>query len=128
MSDINVVCVAGRLTKDSELRFTSNGTPVAKFSLAVNRWAKDKEEANFFDITLWGKQAESLNPYLTKGRQVVIQGELEQQRWEKDGQKFSRVGVTARHVQLVGREEKKDDPIRERPTAGPEDFDDDIPF
>ena len=128
MSDINVVVLAGRLSKECELKFTNNGTPVAKFSIAVNRWAKDKEEVSFIDITLWGKQAESLAPYLTKGKQVVIQGELVQDSWEKDGQKFSRVGVTARQVQLVGsKDEQKQAP--QTPQAGPENFqDDDIPF
>jgi len=138
MSDINKVFIIGRLTRDSELKYTTNGTAVAKFSIAANRYAKDREEVSFFDVTVWSKQAESLNPYLTKGKQVAIEGELRQERWEKDGQARSRVEIVARQIQLVGSKDDKSEPKRSEPKKqeryqgpGPEDFQDDtdeIPF
>ena len=106
MTDINRVFLVGRLTRDAELRFTTAGTPVGKFSLAVNRSKKsgDKwdEEVNFFDIVLWGKTAEALSKYLIKGKQVAIDGELRQSRWEQDGQARSRVEIHAANIQLLG--------------------------
>lgn len=140
MSDINQVVICGRLTRDSELKFTTGGTAVARASVAVNRYAgqnKD-DEVSFFDVIIWGKQAEGLNQYLTKGKQVVISGELKQERWEKEGQKQSRVEIVARSIQLVGSKDEKSEPKKEEPKKqekyqgpGPEDFQDDadeIPF
>ncbi len=127
MKDINITVLAGRLTRDAELRYAKSGTAVGAFSLAVNRSVKrgDKweDEASFFDCTMFGKRAESLQQYLVKGTQLIVSGELEQQRWEKDGQNRSKVVVIVNDVQLVGgkREAKHDDP------QGPEDFDD-LPF
>lgn len=103
MSDINSVVLCGRVTKDAELKYTSGGTAVSEISIAVNRYAgKDKgEEVSFFEVNLWGKTAEALVQYLTKGRQIVVQGELRQERWEKDGQKQSKVTVNAQFIQLL---------------------------
>jgi single-strand DNA-binding protein len=105
-SDINKVFLVGRLTRDAELKYTNTGTAVSKFSLAVNRNKRSgdqwSEEANFFDLTLWGKQAEAVNQYLTKGKQVAIEGELRQNRWEQDGQKRSKVEINVNHLQLLG--------------------------
>ena len=106
MTDMNRVFLVGRLTRDADLRFTNSGTPVGKFSIAVNRSKKngDKwdEEVNYFDIVLWGKIAEALSKYLLKGKQVAVDGELRQSRWEQDGQKRSRVEVHANNIQLLG--------------------------
>ena len=105
-SDTNVVVLIGRLTRDSEIKYTAAGQPMCKFSIAVNRRKKNgdqwEDEANFFDITLWGKQAESLNQYLLKGKQVGVNGELRQDRWQQDGQSRSKVEVVASSVQLLG--------------------------
>ena len=106
MNDINNVFIVGRLTKDMELKFTSSGTPVGSMSIA-NNWSKksgDKweDEVNFFDVTLWGKLAESLSQYLTKGKQIAVSGELRQDRWEQDGQHRSRVKINASSIQLLG--------------------------
>lgn len=105
-NDINSVVLIGRLTRDSELKFLANGTAVGRFSLAVNRIKgsgdQREEEVSFFEVTLWGKTAETLNPYLTKGRQVCITGELRQSRWEQDGQSRSKIEIVANSVQLLG--------------------------
>jgi single-strand DNA-binding protein len=99
----------GRLTRDAELKFTNTGLAIAKFSLAVNRRTKKGEtwqdEASFFDAVLMGKRAESLSKYLLKGKQISIQGELRQDRWEQEGQKRSRVEIMVNDVQFLGTRE-----------------------
>lgn len=104
--DINQVILVGRVTRDAELRYTASGSALCNFSVAINRRVKKGEqwtdEASFFDLTLWDKQAENLNKYLVKGTQVAVQGELRQDRWEKDGQKFSKVQVFVSNLQLLG--------------------------
>lgn len=105
-SDINSVVIVGRLTRDAELRYLNSGTAVASIFIAVNRSKKDGDqwisEANFFDVSYFGKGAEGIKPYLTKGTQIAVQGSLRQDRWEKDGQKFSRVNILADSIELLG--------------------------
>lgn len=111
MTDINRVVLIGRLTRDlgndqRDFAYTPNGQARANISIAVNRSRKQGDqwvdEANFFDVTIWGKTAENLKPYLTKGKQIAVEGYLKQDRWEKDGQRFSKVGVVADTVMLLG--------------------------
>lgn len=105
-ADINSVTIVGRLTRDAELKYTNSGSAVTTMGLAVNRSRKDGEqwveEANFFDISLWGRRGESLNQYLQKGSRIAVTGELRQERWEQDGQKRSRVVIHASNIQLLG--------------------------
>jgi single-strand DNA-binding protein len=140
MNDMNIVAINGRLTKDAELKYTSGGMAIATFSLASNRSVKkgDKweDEANFFDCTMFGKSAEAVKQYLTKGQQVSISGELRQERWEKDGQKQSRVTIIVNHLQPMGgkqtHEERPQSTQRQNvqnSVVPPEDFTgDEIPF
>ncbi|MCK9547619.1 MAG: single-stranded DNA-binding protein [Sphaerochaeta sp.] len=105
-NDLNVVALVGRLTRESELRYSSGGMAICRFSIAVNRRKRTadnrwEDEANFFDCTLFGKSAENLNQYLDKGRQVSIIGELRQSRWEQDGQNRSKVEVVVNSLQLL---------------------------
>ena len=104
--DINHVVIVGRLTRDAELRYTNSGSAVANISLAINtRRRRDDQwvdEAHFFDAVGWGKTAESLSPYLTKGKQIGLEGELRQNRWEQDGQRRSKVEIFTRNIQLLG--------------------------
>ncbi|MDR2553420.1 MAG: single-stranded DNA-binding protein [Treponema sp.] len=106
MVDLNHVVLIGRLTRDAELKYTAGGQAVCKFSIAVNRRRKSGDqwvdEPNFFDIVLWGRQGESLNQYLVKGKLVGVDGELRQDRWEQDGQNRSRVEIVAANIQLLG--------------------------
>jgi single-strand DNA-binding protein len=79
---------------------------ICRFSIAVNRRKRTadnrwEDEANFFDCTMFGKSAESINQYLEKGRQVSIIGELRQSRWEQDGQSRSRVEIAVNSLQLL---------------------------
>ena len=135
MADVNHVILIGRLTRDSELKYTSGGTPVCKFAIAVNKRVKNgyqcTDQASFFDIVLWGKQGESLNKYLLKGKQVAIEGELHQNRWEQDGQARSKIEINANNVQLLGGD-KQERPAQESPVNvnfnDKPGFDSDIPF
>jgi single-strand DNA-binding protein len=106
MVDLNRVVLIGRLTRDAELKYTANGQAVCKFSIAVNRRRKNGDqwvdEPNFFDIVLWGRQGETLNQYLVKGKLVGVDGELRQDRWEQDGQNRSKVEIVAANLQLLG--------------------------
>lgn len=111
MTDLNHVVLIGRLTQDlgSDERsfgYVGNGQARANVSIAVNRSKKNGdqwiEEVNFFNVTIWGKTAENLKPYLTKGKQICVEGHLKQDRWEKDGQKQSRISIVADNVQLLG--------------------------
>lgn len=106
MADVNHVVIIGRLTRDIEVSYTKSNYPIGKIGIANNRRRKNGdqwvEEANFFDVTIMGTTAESLKTYLVKGKQVAIEGSLQQDRWEKDGQKFSKVIIMANNVQLLG--------------------------
>ncbi|MDR2259060.1 MAG: single-stranded DNA-binding protein [Treponema sp.] len=107
MVDINHVVLIGRLTRDAELKITSTGQAVCKFSIAVNRRRKNgdqwEDEPNFFDIVVWGRQGEALSQYLVKGKMVGVDGELRQDRWQQqDGQNRSKVEVVANYLQLLG--------------------------
>ncbi len=149
MTDINQVVLIGRLTRDAELKYTNNGTPVSRISIAVNQRRKMNEqwvdEANFFNIVIWGKTAESLNPYLQKGKQIAVTGQLRQNRWEQDGQQRSRVEIVATNIQLLGGTrsggqtpygetgggsfpDSTPDRTVETQNDIPDDFEDDIPF
>lgn len=103
--DMNVVAMVGRLVRESEIRYSQNGGAICRFSIAVNRRKRVgdrwEDEANFFDCVYFGKAAESVNQYLTKGRQVSIVGELHQSRWEQDGQTRSRVEIYINNLTLL---------------------------
>ena len=107
MASYNRVILMGNLTRDPELRYTPGGTAVANFGIAINRRFKTedevREEVDFFDIVVWGKQAENCSEYLSKGRSVLVEGRLQQNRWEtSEGQKRSKVEVVANTVQFLG--------------------------
>lgn len=105
-NDINHVTIVGRLTRDAEISYLPSGAAVAKISIAVNRSRKNGdqwvEEVSYFDSSIFGKTAENLKPYLSKGKQIGLEGHLKQDRWEKDGQKFSKISIIADNVQLLG--------------------------
>ena len=110
MANINRVVLVGNLTKDPELRHTPNGTAVCKLRIAVNTRQKDAstgewgDKPNYFDVTVWGNQAESCSQYLSKGRPVGIDGRLDWREWEAtDGSgKRQAVEIIAESVQFLG--------------------------
>ena len=107
MAGFNKVILIGNLTRNPELRYTPNGTPVAALGLAVSRRYKQgddlKEEVCFVDIVVFGKQAEHCGQYLSKGNGVIVDGRLQQRRWEtEDGQKRSKHARRVRSRPHVG--------------------------
>jgi single-strand DNA-binding protein len=109
MATFNKVILLGNLTRDPELRYTPQGSAVCEFALALNYQYTNKqtgqkvEEVSFIDIVAWGKTGEICAEYLKKGRQVMVEGRLKQDRWEaQDGKKMSKIRVTAENVQFVG--------------------------
>ena len=108
-ANINRVVLVGNLTRDPELRHTGGGTPVCSLRIAVNTRRKDNatgewtDKPNYFDISVFGNQAESCNQYLAKGRPVAIDGRLEWREWEaQDGTKRQAVDIVADNVQFLG--------------------------
>lgn len=143
MADLNKIFLLGRLTRDlgtdaRSFSYVGNGIAKAEVSIACNRSKKqgDKwvDETSYFNITIWGKTAENLKPYLTKGREILVTGFLKQDRWEKDGKKESRINIVAEDVKLIGgKGENKTDSGKAKAeeiaqNVGGEVFPEDIPF
>ena len=96
----NLVILTGRLTKDPELKYGSSGTAYCKFTLAVNRIKKD-DPADFIFCSAFGKTAELIAEYVKKGNNLGVQGRLQQDTYEKDGQKVSKTGVTVDKIEFL---------------------------
>ncbi|MEX2169685.1 MAG: single-stranded DNA-binding protein [Pirellulales bacterium] len=149
MASFNRVILVGNLTRDPELRHIPSGTAVTEIGLATkNRVKRNNEwvdEPVFVDVTLWGRMAEVVNEYLSKGSPILIEGRLKLDTWEKDGQKRSKLSVVADQMQMLGskgdsagrsggggsgRPAREDDPfsapVEDYIPSGPPD--DDIPF
>ena len=113
--NINNVILAGHLTRDPEIRFLANENAVANFGIAVNRKFKDKdknlaEEVTFIDCEAWGRTAELIGQYLTKGRPIYLEGRLKLDTWQdKDGQKRTKIKVVVDNVQFIGAKPATDD-------------------
>ena len=90
--------IIGRLTHDPEIGFTNSGKAVANFSLAVNRKRGDKDVVSFFDVTVWDTLAEGVHATLHKGDRAIAEGNLQQETWEKDGKKVSKIVLVANNV------------------------------
>jgi len=105
----NRVILIGNLTKDPEVRYTPGGTPVATIPIAVNSKYKSgedwKEEVLFINVVIFGKQAEARGQYLTKGKSVLVEGRLVEKRWEHEGQKKSRMEITAQTVRFLSKKD-----------------------
>ena len=155
MASYNRVILLGNLTRDPELKFLPSGSSVANFGIAMNERYTDrqtgeqKETPCFVDVEAWGRQAEIVNEYLTKGSPIFIEGALKFESWEtEDGTKRSRLRVRAFRIQLIGGRRDGDamdgdyanaqpaaaptapDAYQDAPetTSAPSSTDDDIPF
>lgn len=145
MASYNRVILVGNLTRDPELRYIPSGTAVSDIGLAVNdrfkRGDQWVEEPVFVDITLWGRTAEVANEYLSKGSSVLIEGRLKLDRWEKDGQKHSKLKVIGEKMQMLGGRgggggggrggddsSSHEEPEQYAPTGGAAPKEQDIPF
>ena len=96
----NLVILTGRLTKEPELKHGASGTAYCKFTLAVNRMKKD-DPADFIFCSAFGKTAELIAEYVKKGNKIGIQGRLQQDTYEKDGEKVSKTGVTVDKIEFL---------------------------
>ena len=107
MASLNKVFLIGNLTKDPEVRYTPSGSAVGDLRMAINRKFKTadgqaKEETCFVGVVVWGRQAETCGEYLRKGSPLMVEGRLQYQEWEKDGQKRNTLRVVAERVQFMG--------------------------
>ena len=110
MASFNKVILLGNLTRDPQVRYTPNGTPVTDVGLAINRTWFDKqtntrkEDVTFVDVTLWGRTAEVAGEYLSKGRAVLIEGRLQLDTWQdkETGQNRSKLKVVGEQMTLLG--------------------------
>lgn len=103
---INRVVITGNLTRDAELRSTASGTSVLGIGVAVNDRRRNpqgewEDYPNFIDCTMFGTRAEKLQPYLTKGTKVAIEGKLRWSQWERDGQKRSKLEVIVDEIEFM---------------------------
>jgi single-strand DNA-binding protein len=102
----NRVIMGGNLVADPELRYTQSGTAVSNMRIAVGSKYKSgeewKEETLFIGVVVWGKQAESVSQYLSKGRQVLVEGRLQERSWESDGQTRKKMEIVASTVKFIG--------------------------
>lgn len=108
--DINKVIIIGNLTRDAELSYTQSGFALLKFSIAVNRRRKQGDqwvdETSFFDITMFGSRGEAIANYMTKGKKIAVDGQLQQDRWDaQDGTKRSKVVIIADNIQFLSSRE-----------------------
>lgn len=140
-TDINRTVQSGRLTRDAELKYINNGTALVSFSMAVNRSKKVgdqwEEEVSFFDYTMWGRRGEAVHKYLTKGKQIIVESEPRQDRWEKDGQSRTKVKFNVTNLVLArgrGGEQQTQASPTQQPNQQPQqeslasEFEDDVPF
>ena len=119
---MNKVVLIGRLTRDPELRYTGNNTPVATFSLAVNRNFSNQQgerEADFINIVVWRKQAENVKNYVTQGSQVAVEGRIQTRSYDhQNGQKRYVTEVVADNVEFLGSKNSSNNSNNMNSTAG----------
>lgn len=108
MASFNKIILIGHLGRDQEMRYTPQGTAVSNFSIATSEKRKDRsgemqEITTWFRVSLWGKQAEAVGQYLTKGKQVYVEGRLRTEEFtDREGNKRISLEVTASDIQLLG--------------------------
>ena len=136
----NSITLVGNLGRDPELKYSRTGTPVCQFTMATNERRKNKEGeredvTTWFRVTLFGRQAETASQYLSKGRQVYIQGRLRDEAWQdRDGKERHTLEVTADNMQFIGPSPERETEMgnttnqpRQQPQE-PDLSDEDIPF
>lgn len=124
---MNRVMLIGRLGRDPEFRYTPSGVAMAKFTLATDRWKRKGEEQppDWHRITVWSKLAEVCAQYLTKGKQVMIEGRIQYGTYEKDGVKHYTTDIIAENLEMLGSQGESESKEPSRPVMVDEA---DIPF
>ena len=104
---MNKVVMSGNITKDAELRFTPDGTPVSNFSIAVREYKKKEDKQTLFiDLFVWGKRAEALNQYLKKGKSILVDGRLDvTKRASDNGKTYTNIKVYVNELEFLGKKE-----------------------
>jgi single-strand DNA-binding protein len=107
MATLNRVFLIGNLTRDPEVRYLKSGQAVCELRLAISRRFKtttgeEREESCFVNVVVWGRQGEACGQYLSKGSPLFVDGRLQYEEWEKDGQKNNRLRVVADRTQFIG--------------------------
>ena len=127
---MNHVVLIGRLTKEPELRFTQNGSPHCTFTLAVDRISgKDTEKtADFINCQVWGSQAENFCKYMDKGRQVAIEGRIQVDSMERDGQRSWYTKVVCQRIEYLGGAKDGSDKQEKQPKLTDTDFGEEVSF
>ena len=105
--DLNQFFIIGRLTRDVEIKYSQSGVPVGRLSIANNQKVKRngqwQDVSNFFDIAIFGKSANNLAQYLTKGKQIAVSGAMKQDRWtDTNGNNHTKISLIASQLQLLG--------------------------
>ena len=133
----NKVILVGNLTRDIELRYSQSGKAIGKTGIATSRKftsnGEKKEEVCFVDVTFFGKSAEVANQYLRKGSKVLIEGRLNFEQWEQDGQKRSKHSVTVENMQMLDsrqdtQQQQPQQSQQHTPPPSQMEFDGEIPF
>lgn len=135
---MNIIHISGNLTRDVETRYLPSGTAIGAFGIASNRKWRDqttkemKEEVTFVDITVFGKQAETVAQYFKKGSPILITGRLKLDQWDdkKTGDKRSKLGIVMEQFEFMGGK-KSEQSAPSKPTAPATETkaeDDDVPF
>ena len=125
---MNILCFTGRIGKDCESRFTSSGDAVVSFTAAMDSGYGDKKVTTWLNCSMWGKRGESVAPYLLKGTQIAVSGELTNREYtDKEGNKRYSLDVRVNDLTLIGGKQEASKP---KPgDDAPKEFDDqDIPF
>ncbi len=133
MASLNKVYLMGNLTRDTELRYAASGTAITNFGMAISRkWEKEgekKEEVCYVEISIFGKRAEVINEYFSKGSPIFIEGRLQFQQWETDGQKRNALKVVADNFQFIGGDGKAESKPKSNAKPGDADIkEEEIPF
>ncbi len=111
MSSLNKVTIIGNVGGEPEMRFTGSGKTVVNFGVAVNDKFGEEEHTEWFSIVAWNKLAETCNQYLTKGRQVYVEGRQQTRKWDgEDGQTHYKTELIASSVVFLGKRENIDKP------------------
>lgn len=122
--NFNKVILGGRLTRDPELKILPSGTSVCEFGLAINKRVPGEtegeweDEGHFFDVSFFGKRAEVVSEHFSKGKPILIEGNLHQDRWTDDqGKNRSRVRIRAYHFEFVGSKQESEENGNSPPTT-----------
>jgi len=132
---INKVILMGRLTKDPELRYTNNKTPVCSFTIAVNNGYGEKQQTDFVNCLAWNKTAEFVTKYFTKGKMIIVIGRISTRSWEtQDGKRAYATEVIANEVSFGETKSSQQTATQPPMQDDDDDFtpldeeDDDLPF